>query len=72
MIIGLNLDLWTHPMVDKAISQFGKPIVWEEDQNHLVTILVKARVSGLDAIPWFFNFTEGSDPDSDCNTRILP
>lgn len=43
-------------------------IVWEEDQDHLATILVKARVSGLDAIPWFFNFTEGSDPESDCWT----
>jgi hypothetical protein len=68
MLIGLNLDLWTHPLVDKAISQFGKLIVWEEDQNHLATVLVKARVSGLDAIPWFFNFTEGSDPESDCWT----
>lgn len=66
LLIGLNLDLWTDPLVDKAISQFGKLIVWEEDQDHLATVLVKARVSGLDAIPWFFNFTEGSDPESDC------
>jgi len=68
MLISLNFDLWTHPLVDKAISQFGKLIVWEEDQNHLATILVKARVSCLDAIPCFFNFTEGSDPESDCWT----
>lgn len=68
MLIGLNLDLWTHPLVDKAISQFGKLIVWEEDQSHLATVLVKARVSALDEIPWFFNFTEGSDPESDCWT----
>lgn len=50
MLIGLNIDLWTHPLVDKAISQFGKPIVWEEDQNHLAIVLVKARVSGLGTI----------------------
>jgi len=62
LIFGLTL------LVDKAISQFGKLIVWEEDQNHLAIVLVKARVSGLDAIPWFFNFTEGSDPESDCWT----
>jgi len=68
MLIGLNLDLWTHPLVDKAISQFGKLIVWEEDQNHLPTVLVKARVSSLDAIPWFLNFIEGSDPKSNCLT----
>lgn len=55
-------------MVEKAISQFGKLIVWEEDHDHLGTVLVKARVSSLDAIPWFFNFTEGSDPESDCWT----
>lgn len=74
MLIGLNLDLWTDPLVDKAISQFGKLIVWEEDQNCLATVLVKARVSGLDAIPWFFNFTEGPDPESDywtCQCKIL-
>jgi hypothetical protein len=34
----------------------------------LATVLVKARVSGLDAIPWFFNFTEGSDLESNCWT----
>lgn len=32
----------------------------------MATVLVKARVSGLDTIPWFFNFTEGFDPESDC------
>lgn len=65
MLIGLNLDLWTRPLVDKAISHFGKLTMCEEDKNHLATVLVKARVSGIDAIPWFFNFTEGSDPESD-------
>jgi len=27
--------------------------------------LVKARVTGLDAIPWFLNFSEGEEPDFD-------
>lgn len=26
--------------------------------------LVKVRVTGLDSIPWFFNFLEGKDPES--------
>ena len=31
-------------------------------------VLVKARVSGLDSIPWFFTFNEGLDPTSDSQT----
>jgi hypothetical protein len=42
--------------------------VWEEDQSRLATILVKAKVSSFDAIPWFFNFTEGTDPESECRS----
>lgn len=52
--------------MDKAISQFGKLIVWEKDHDHMATVLDKARVSALDAIPLFFNFTESSEPESDC------
>jgi hypothetical protein len=58
LLIGLNLDLWSYSLVDKAVSQFGKLIVWEEDHNHMGRTLVKARVTGLDAIPWFLNFSE--------------
>jgi hypothetical protein len=28
-------------------------------------VFVRARVCGLDSIPWFFNFTEGLEPTSD-------
>jgi len=65
MLVGLNLDLWSYPLVDKAVSQFGKLIVWEEDHNHMARALVKARVTRLLAIPWFLNFSEGEDPKSD-------
>lgn len=65
MLIGLNLDLWSYSLVDKAILEFGKLIVWEEDHNHMARALVKVRVIGLDSIPWFFNFLEGKDPESD-------
>lgn len=66
LLIGLNLDLWSHFLVEKAVSQFGDLIVWEENHDHMVTVLVKARVCGLESIPWFFNFTEGSDLKSNC------
>ena len=32
-LIGLNLDTWSHALVDKAVSEFGKLIVWEEDHD---------------------------------------
>lgn len=65
LLIGLNLDLWSYSLVEKAVSQFGKLIVWEEDHNYMGRTLVKARVSALDAVPWFMNFSEGEDPESD-------
>jgi len=64
-MLGLNLDLWSHSLVDKAVSEFGKLIVWEEDHDNMARVLVKARVISLDAIPWFFTFAEGDDPEAD-------
>jgi len=32
-LLGLNLGLWTHSLVDEAVSEFGKLIVWEEDNE---------------------------------------
>lgn len=63
MLIGLNIDVWSYALVDKAV--FGKLMVWEEDHDHMARALVKVRVSGLDEIPWFFNFSEGETPESD-------
>lgn len=63
-LIGLNVDLWSHALVDKAVSEFGKLIAWE-DLNNMARVLVRALVNGLDSIPWFFTFTEGLDPTSD-------
>lgn len=31
MMLGLNLDLWTQPLIDKAVSSFGRLMIWEED-----------------------------------------
>ncbi|XP_021321657.1 uncharacterized protein LOC110437513 [Sorghum bicolor] len=64
-LIGLNLDLWNHALVDKAMSVFGKLILWEEDYLNMGRVFVRARVSGLDSTPWFFTFSEGLDPSAD-------
>lgn len=64
-LIGLNLDLWSHALVDKAVSEFGKLIVWEEDYQNMARVFVRARVCGLESFPWFFTFIEGLDPNSD-------
>lgn len=64
LLIGLNLDLWSYSLVEKAISKFGKLIVWEKDHNHMGRTLAKARVTSLDDVPWFLNFLE-EEPESD-------
>jgi hypothetical protein len=47
-LIGLNLDLWSHALVEKVVSEFGKLIVWEEDYQNMSRVFVRARVCGLD------------------------
>lgn len=65
MMLGLNLDLWTQPLIDKAVSSFGRLMIWEEDHFYQSRAVVKVRVSSLDDIPWFFVFTEGIGFESD-------
>lgn len=60
MMLGLDIDLWTRPLVEKAVSSFGQLMIWEEDHYHLSRAIVKVRVSSLEDIPWFFVFTEGT------------
>lgn len=43
MLVGLNLDLWSNTLVDKAISEFGRLLAWEEDPDHMSRILVKSQ-----------------------------
>lgn len=64
MMPGLNIDIWSYSLVDKAVSQFGKLMVWEEDHDNMARALVKVRVTCLHDIPWFFRFSEGESPES--------
>lgn len=64
MMLGLNLDLWTQPLIVKAISSFGRLMIWEEDHFYLSRAMVKVRVSSLEDMPWFFVFTEGTNFES--------
>ena len=31
MLLGLDLDLWTQPLLEKAVCSFGQLMIWEED-----------------------------------------
>ena len=64
MLLGLDLDLWTQPLLEKAVSSFSQLMLWEEDYYHMTRALVEVRVLDLEEIPWFFVFTEGIDFDS--------
>ena len=59
MLLGLYIDYWPQKHIEKALSDFGKLIAWEEDPNHLARVLVKARVVSLDEIPWFMVCSDG-------------
>jgi len=63
MLLGLDLDLWTQPLLEKEASSFGQLMIWE-DLFFLARAIVKVRVAALDEIPWFFVFTEGTGFES--------
>jgi len=65
MLLGFNVDYWEQKDIEKAISDFGKLLVWEEDPIHLARIIVKARVVDLTEIPWFLVCSEGEDFEGD-------
>jgi hypothetical protein len=58
MLLGLDLDLWTQPLLENAVSSFGQLMIWEEDLFFLARAIVKVRVAALDEIPWFFLFSQ--------------
>jgi hypothetical protein len=64
MLLGLDLDLWTQPLLENAVSSFGQLMIWEEDLFFLARAIVKVRVAALDEIPWFFVFIEGTGFES--------
>jgi len=64
MLLGLNLDLWTEPLIEKAVSSFGRLMIWEQDMFHMARAVVRVRVSSLEDIPWFFVFSEGTQFES--------
>ena len=64
MLLGLDLDLWTQPLLEKAVCSFGQLMIWEEYLFFQSRAIVKVSVSALDEIPWFFVFTEGTNFES--------
>nr|TKW31062.1 hypothetical protein SEVIR_2G080300v2 [Setaria viridis] len=61
MLLGFNIDYWTKADLEKAIAEFGRLLVWEEDPNNLARIIAKIRVVDLSEIPWFLVCSEGED-----------
>jgi hypothetical protein len=61
MILGFNIDYWEQKDIEKAISDFGTLLVWEEDPNHLAGIIIKARVDDSTEISWFLICSEGEN-----------
>lgn len=61
MFLGFNIDHWNNRLVDKALSDWGSLVTWEEDHGHLSRILVKSKVAALQEIPWFIYCSENDD-----------
>lgn len=42
MLMGFPLDYWNNASIQSAIGAFGRVLAWEDDQNHLARLIVKA------------------------------
>jgi hypothetical protein len=51
VMIGLDIDLWTRELVEKAMSSFGLLMIWEEDHYNQARAVVKVRFLGWMRFP---------------------
>jgi hypothetical protein len=58
MLLGFPLDFWATKHIQSAVTTFGRVLHWEDDHSNLTQILVKARVSDLEAVPRFIVLSE--------------
>lgn len=65
MFLGFNVDHQNNRLVDKALSDWGSLVTWEEDHNCLSRMLVQANVVDLQEIPWFIFHSENDDFEGD-------
>jgi hypothetical protein len=53
------LDYWNNDNIQNAIASFGRVLLWENDRTHLTRLMVKARVTDLQEVPYFIVLTGG-------------
>jgi hypothetical protein len=58
MLLGFPLDYWNNDSIQNAPSSFGRMIMWENDRDHLARLMVRARVTDLQEVPYFLVLTE--------------
>jgi hypothetical protein len=51
-----------------SIGAFGRLLLWENDLAHLARLIVKAKVTELEAIPHFIVFFEAVGFQGECRT----
>jgi hypothetical protein len=58
MLLGFPLDYWNNDSIQNAPSSFGRMIMWENDRDLLARLMVRARVTDLQEVPYFLVLTE--------------
>jgi hypothetical protein len=59
MLIGFPLDYWNSANIYSVIASFGRLIIWENETDHLAQILIQARVTDLQDVPYYIIITDG-------------
>jgi hypothetical protein len=58
MLLGFSLDYWNNEHIQSALASFGHMLMWENDWDHLARLMVRARVSDLQDVPYFLVLIE--------------
>jgi hypothetical protein len=52
---------WNNDSILSALASFGRILMWENDRDHLARLMVWARVSDLQYVPYFFSADRQND-----------
>jgi hypothetical protein len=61
MLMGFPLNYWNNEAIQSALASFGRVILWKNDRSHLARLIVRARVTELEDVPYFILITEGEE-----------
>jgi hypothetical protein len=58
MLLGFPLDYWNNDNIQSTLASSARMLMWENDRDHLARLMVRARVTDLQDVPYFLVLIE--------------